>query len=397
MRSEELEERVEKLLAAPILTVTAGAEGSSDRRRHPPGHPDAVRDQPRWSPPGGTGHAPAWCPPGRPGSGPGHRRGARTGLSNASMDRARRRTVRAAPRERARDRCRRDTAREEGSPSCPRRKSARPRRVPPGATGGSSTSAPDGAAGRRPAGKPKIGDTRPAPAVPPPPPPTAAAPRGRRCPRPEGADAEGGTGPDEAGRRRADRGDDGGDGQARRGSRRRSGRERRTQAGRPLPGLRARPAPHDPDRHARGPLAGRALRVPGGRRHQPDRRQRLPGPGAERAARHGGRLRRHRDPQERRALPGRRALRQGRHRGRGLAAAPDRGRAQGRADDPVPGHQEPDRGQGGPPDPGGLAARALRRAGAQLERLRHLQAPGRQRAAPAAPHHRRGEAGRATA
>ena len=66
-------------------------------------------------------------------------------------------------------------------------------------------------------------------------------------------------------------------------------------------------------------------------------------------------------------------------------AAPDRGRAQGGADDPVPGHQEPDRGQGGPADPGGLAARALRRAGAQLERLRDLQAPRGQRAAPAAP------------
>ena len=75
-------------------------------------------------------------------------------------------------------------------------------------------------------------------------------------------------------------------------------------------------------------------------------------------------------------------------------AAPDRGRAQGRADDPVPGHQEPDRGQGGPADPGGLAARALRRPRAQLERLRHLQAPGRQRAPAPAPHHRRGEAGR---
>ena len=48
-------------------------------------------------------------------------------------------------------------------------------------------------------------------------------------------------------------------------------------------------------------------------------------------------------------------------------AAPDRGRAQGRADHPVPGHQEPHRGQGRPAHPGGLAARALRRARAQLD------------------------------
>ena len=61
--------------------------------------------------------------------GPGHRRGARTGLPNASMDRTRWRTVRAAPAERLRDRRRRGTAREEGLPSCPRRSSARPRRV----------------------------------------------------------------------------------------------------------------------------------------------------------------------------------------------------------------------------------------------------------------------------
>ena len=53
----------------------------------------------------------------------------------------------------------------------------------------------------------------------------------------------------------------------------------------------------------------------------------------------------------------------------------DRGRAQGRPDDPVPGDQEPDRGQGGAADPGGVPARALRRARAQLERLRDLQAP----------------------
>ena len=56
--------------------------------------------------------------------------------------------------------------------------------------------------------------------------------------------------------------------------------------------------------------ADRALRLAAGRRRPPDRRQHLPRPGAERAARHGGGLRRHRHAQERRALPGRRPLRQ---------------------------------------------------------------------------------------
>ena len=40
---EELAERVEKLLAAPGPHGPAGTEGSSDRRRRPPGHPGAVR------------------------------------------------------------------------------------------------------------------------------------------------------------------------------------------------------------------------------------------------------------------------------------------------------------------------------------------------------------------
>ena len=66
-------------------------------------------------------------------------------------------------------------------------------------------------------------------------------------------------------------------------------------------------------------------------------------------------------------------------------------------DHPVPGDQEPDRGQGRPADPGGLPARALRRAGPQQRRLRHLQAPRRRRAPPPAPDRRRGPAGRATA
>ena len=61
---------------------------------------------------------------------------------------------------------------------------------------------------------------------------------------------------------------------------------------------------HGAGRGARGAQPDRALRQPPGRRRQPDPRQHLPRPGAERAAGHGGRLRRHRHPQERRALPG---------------------------------------------------------------------------------------------
>ena len=61
----------------------------------------------------------------------------------------------------------------------------------------------------------------------------------------------------------------------------------------------------------------------------------------------------------------------------------------------TPGHQEPDRGQGRPPHPGGVAARPVRRADPQLDDLRHLQAAGRRRAAAAAVDPRPGEARRA--
>ena len=72
---------------------------------------------------------------------------------------------------------------------------------------------------------------------------------------------------------------------------------------------------HGPGRRARGAQPDRALRQPPGRRHQPDPRQHLRRPGAERAARHGGRVRRHRHAEERRALPRRRAVRRRGHRG----------------------------------------------------------------------------------
>ena len=165
--------------------------------------------------------------------------------------------------------------------------------------------------------RPQIGDTRPArptPATPLAPvvPLVPAAPTGSRV-----RDA-GGPAATSDGRvrwRRAD--DDGTVGRAALAQPPALGTRSQGQAGRALPGLRARAAGDDPDRHVGGAIARRALRLAGGRRHQSDRRQRLPGPGPERPPGHGGRLRRHRHPQERRPLPGGRPLRPGRHRGWG--------------------------------------------------------------------------------
>ena len=50
----------------------------------------------------------------------------------------------------------------------------------------------------------------------------------------------------------------------------------------------------------------------------------------------------------------------------------------------LPGHEEPDRRQGRPAHPGGVAARPLRGADPQLQDLRDLQAPARRRAQAAA-------------
>ena len=58
-----------------------------------------------------------------------------------------------------------------------------------------------------------------------------------------------------------------------------------------------------PDRSAGRPGTDRALRLPTGRRRGRDPRQHLSGPGSKRAARHGGRLRGHRHPQECGAVP----------------------------------------------------------------------------------------------
>ena len=79
-----------------------------------------------------------------------------------------------------------------------------------------------------------------------------------------------------------------------------------------------------------------------------DRRQHLPRPGAERAARDGGGVHRHRHAEERRALPRRRRLRPERRRGE---PAPDRAAAQERPVGDGAGHQEPDRGTRAPGSP----------------------------------------------
>ena len=97
-------------------------------------------------------------------------------------------------------------------------------------------------------------------------------------------------------------------------------------------------------------------------------------------------------PEERGALPRRRPVRRRGHRGEGPT---DRGHPAGPAAHRLPGHEEPDRGEGRPPHPGGVAARSLRRADPELEDLRDLQAPARRRAQAPAVDPRPGEAGRA--
>ena len=173
---------------------------------------------------------------------------------------------------------------------------------------------------------------------------------------------------------------------ARRGDARASSRPRaQGPRRRALLDVRPRGADGHPDRRARGPQPHRALRVAAVRRRLADPRQRLPGPRAERAPGHGGGVRRHRHAQERRAVPRRRPLRPRGHRAigqgrQGQRPAAHRGRAQGGPDDPLPGHEEPDRRQGRPPHPRGVAAGSVRRADPQLVDLRHLEAPARRRA-----------------
>ena len=332
--------------------------------------------------PGGAGHASAWYPPDRPLRPP----WVPTWCSSVPAERINgsSATVPASSRFQVSGLAtrHRGVPRTQGGLSLMSEPEVRQTPPGPAAEAGTSPVRRPGPA-RHPSASPRSGTRGPAPAVPPPGPPQppvragcAAGSGGRHGAVGDHRDAKEPV-TEVVKPRRAGPGRSRGRGQALARTPALGGAGPPHQAGRPLPGLRARPAPDDPDRHARGALAGRALRVPGGRRHDPDRRERLPGPGAERASGHGGGLRRHRDPEERRAVPGRRALRQATTSRAGASSpAPDRGRAQGGTDHLVPGHQEPDRGQGRPPDPGGVPPRALRRAGAQLERLRDLQAAG---------------------
>ncbi len=132
-------------------------------------------------------------------------------------------------------------------------------------------------------------------------------------------------------------------------------------AGRALPHVRPRRPEGHPDRRARGPQPHRALRLPPVRRRRADPRQHLPRPGAERAARAWRRPSSTSAPRRTRCSTGAtctstpttwRAP-----KGK-TQQPPHRADAQGQADDHLPGHQEPDRRQGRPPHPGGVAARA---------------------------------------
>ena len=148
----------------------------------------------------------------------------------------------------------------------------------------------------------------------------------------------------------------------------RPGSARASRSGRYLVCVHVQPA-HDPDRHAGGPLAGRALRLPGGGRHHPDRRQRLPGPGPERAARAWRRpSSTSGSPRTPSCTGATSATTATTWRAAASSGAQPRIEEVLKAgpDHPVPGDQEPHRGQGGPPHPGGLPARAVRRAGPQL-------------------------------
>ena len=162
----------------------------------------------------------------------------------------------------------------------------------------------------------------------------------------------------------------------------------------PLPhgGARARRR-HGAHRRARRPHARGALRRVADRRHDFDRRQHLPRPRAERVARHGGRVHRHRHTEERCAVPRRRRprrLRDGRRR-----AAPHRADAAQRPVDHRAGHQEPDRAQGRAPHAGGEPRRPVRGDGARpAADVRHLEASARRRAQAPAPHPRQAPAER---
>ena len=147
-----------------------------------------------------------------------------------------------------------------------------------------------------------------------------------------------------------------------------------------------------PDRGARGPRAHRALRVAPGRRRQPDPRQHLPRPGPERAARHGGGVRRHRHAEERRALPGRRPVRP-----RGRRREGRRRPASSRSSRPARPSSARSRRTRSAHKGARLTQEVslpgpVRRADPEQHDLRHLQAAARRRAQAAALDPRQGQA-----
>ena len=268
---------------------------------------------------------------------------------------------------------------------------------------------------------PRVGDTRPAPAVPSTRPKVGdsrPAPAGEKQADPGdrngGGNGGAGTGAPRKRRRRGGRGRSrsggggtgarasnaateqrgrallghGGGLRDRRGSRRRddatpSRSDPEGSPHRPVPDGRARRrAGRHPDGRARGARARGALREPlPGRRHV-DRRQHLSRQGAERVAGHGGRVHRHRHPEERRPVPGRRHVRRVRDR---RGAAQDRAPAQERPGRARPGDEEPDRRQGRAPHAGGQPRGPVRRDGARATgHLRDLEAAPRRRASSSA-------------
>ena len=241
--------------------------------------------------------------------------------------------------------------------------------------------------------KPQIGDTMPAPA-----PRQQTRPQRPRRPLAVAAVGVAGAGgaersPDARHRRsrRSARSSS-----TRRPSRRRRGRERNGRPiGRYLMCVHVRPGATQI-----AVLEGRNLIEhyvsPPGRRRQPDPRQHLPRPGAERAAGHGGGVRRHRHAEERRALPRRRAVRRRGHRREGRATLRIEQMLQGPASSIVCQVTKNPIGAKG--------ARLTQEVSLpgrfvvlipNSKHLRHLQAPARRRAQAPAQHPRPGKPARA--
>ena len=170
------------------------------------------------------------------------------------------------------------------------------------------------------------------------------------------------------------------------------------QVGRALPGVRPRPAERHPDRHARGPDSWSSTTSPGRPTRPPRSTATSTGAGSRTCCpawrRPSSTSASPRTPSCTEATSATTAT-----TSRAGAATGPQPRIeevlQAGPDHPVPGHQEPDRRQGGPAHPGGLPARALRRARPEQRAFGISKRLGRQRAPPAPQDRRRGPAGRA--